>query len=80
MLKPGDTLKAVVFSIQPFGIFLRDVNNPKIDILVEVTEIPEGTTVSLKDYTQVGAVLEIRIYYLNDGAALATIVGGEVEN
>lgn len=70
-LKPGDTLKAVVFLIQPFGIFLRDVNHPKIDILVEIDIFAEAT----KDYTQVGAVLEIKIYYLNDGAALATIVG-----
>lgn len=78
MLKPGDTLKAVVFSIQPFGIFLRDVNHPKIDILVEITEVSWGTKKSTSEYTQVGAVLEVKIYFLNDGAALATIVGEEI--
>lgn len=83
MLKIGDTLKAVVFATPPYGIYLRDVNHPKIDILVSVTEVSWSKTHSPSEYTQVGAILEIKIIFVSekdDTTASATIVGEEIAN
>ena len=73
-LKVGDALKAVVFGIEPFGIFLRSVDHPETDILVKVTEVSWGNTTSPAEFTQMGAVLPIRIFYVDSNDALAVTV------
>lgn len=78
-LKVGDIFKAVVFATAPYGIYLRDVNHPKVDILVHATQVSWGSIISPNDYTQPGAVLEIKILSTPDKlTATATIVGEEI--
>jgi len=80
MLKVDDILKAVVFATPPFGIYLRDVNHPTVDILVKITELSWAKEMSTSEYTQVGAVLEITILFIPDETlALATIIGEEID-
>lgn len=65
----GDILKVRIVSLSPFGIFVRFNEDPPMDGLIHISEIPEEKAVNLSEYFKVGDVLEAKLIQVKQDKA-----------